>query len=180
MDISGLFQGELAPREVANMLLAGDTVSNYEQMDERQILELYVQNLPEAQVPDTVALGSSRVMQLSEAIVGSSYYNAGMSGAGAMDVMNAWYLFERAGKLPKNLILCVDPWMFNGVSASDLNKKADPELFAEFLEKALGLASDYEEPDQLEIWKALVDPAYFQGNVKYYLCLLYTSDAADE
>lgn len=169
VDISGLFQGELAPREVAAMLLAGDTVSNYEQMDERQILELYVQNLPENEVPDTLALGSSRVMQLSEAIVGGSYYNAGMSGASAMDVMNAWYLFERADKLPQNLILCVDPWLFNGVSAAELNKKADPELFAEFLEKGLGVSSGYEEPDQLESWKALIDPAYFQGNVKYYL-----------
>lgn len=169
VDISGLFQGELAPREVANMLLAGDTVSNYEQMDERQILALYVQNLPETEVPETVALGSSRVMQLSGEIVGGSYYNAGMSGASAMDVMNAWYLFERAGKLPENLILCVDPWLFNGVAAPDLNKKADVELFAEFLEKSLGINSDYQEPDTVELWKALVDPAYFQGNVQYYL-----------
>jgi len=32
VDVSGLFQGELAPREVASMLLNGDTVSNYDKI----------------------------------------------------------------------------------------------------------------------------------------------------
>ena len=169
VDVSGLFQGELAPREVANMLLEGKTVSNYDQMDERQVLELYVQNMTPEQVPDTLALGSSRVMQLNQEIVGGHFFNGGMSGAAFMDIANNWYLFERADKMPKNLILCVDPWLFNGASASDLNKKADTNLFSEFLEKGLGLVSDYEEPDTLALWKALIDPSYFQGNVRYYL-----------
>ena len=165
VDISGLFQGELAPRQVANLLLEGKNVSDYDKMDERQVLQLYAQNLDKA--PDTVALGSSRVLQLTEGLVGGSYFNAGISGAGAMDIMNIWYLFEREDKLPENLILCVDPWLFN--PDPDLNKNADTELFAEFLEKGLGIAADYEEPDTVALWKALVDPAYFQGNVTYYL-----------
>lgn len=170
VDVSGLFQGELAPREVASMLLDGQTVSNYDMMDERKILELYVQNLPEDQVPDTLALGSSRVMQLNSDIVGSeSFFNGGMSGAGLMDIINNWYLFERAEKLPKNLILCVDPWLFNGVSTENLNRRADANLFAEFQEKALGIDSNFEEPDTVALWKALIDPSYFQGNVRYYL-----------
>ena len=63
VDVSGLFQGELAPRQVASLLLEGDVVSGYDQMDERQVLALYAQNLEKA--PDTLALGSSRVLQLS-------------------------------------------------------------------------------------------------------------------
>lgn len=170
VDISGLFQGELAPREVANMLLNGDTVSNYDQMDERQVLKLYVQNLSEEQVPETLALGSSRVLQLTKEIVGTdSYYNAGLSGAGVMDIMNAFYLFDQADKLPKNLIIEVDPWIFNGTSADDLNRNADHDLFAEFLKNGLHIDSDYTAPDTTARWKALFDPAYFQGNVKYYL-----------
>lgn len=166
VDVSGLFQGELAPRQVASLLLEGDVVSGYDQMDERQVLALYAQNLEKA--PDTLALGSSRVLQLSEDLVGGgSFFNAGISGAGPMDIMNIWYLFEREGKLPQNLILEVDPWLFN--PDPDINRNADAELFAEFLEKALGIDADYEEPDTVELWKALVDPAYFQGNVTYYL-----------
>lgn len=180
VDISGLFQGELAPREVANMMLAGKTVSNYDQMDERQVLELYVQNMTEEQVPETLALGSSRVMQLNQALVGGRFFNGGMSGASFMDIANVWYLFERADKIPQNLILCVDPWLFNGASAADLNKNADTELFSEFMEKGLGLVSDYEEPDTLALWKALVDPAYFQGNVRYYLKQRETGNVTTE
>lgn len=166
VDVSGLFQGELAPRQVANLLLEGSTVSGYDQMDERQVLEVYVQNLTEA--PDTLALGSSRVLQLSEDLVGGgSFFNAGISGAGPMDVMNIWYLFEREDKLPETLILEVDPWLFN--ADPDINRNSDSELFAEFLEKGLGINADYEEPDTVALWKALVDPAYFQGNVTYYL-----------
>ena len=166
VDVSGLFQGELAPRQVANLLLEGSTVSGYDQMDERQVLEVYVQNLTEA--PDTLALGSSRVLQLSEDLVGGgSFFNAGISGAGPMDIMNIWYLFEREDKLPGTLILEVDPWLFN--ADPDINRNSDSELFAEFLEKGLGINADYEEPDTVALWKALVDPAYFQGNVTYYL-----------
>ena len=149
VDISGLFQGELAPREVANMLLEGNTVSNYEQMDERQILKLYVQNLPEDRVPNTVAVGSSRVLQLSTPLAGdTSYYNAGMSGAGPMDIMNAFYLFDRAGKLPKNLIIEVDPWLFNPNFAQE---RADADLFSEFLHTCLKVNDDQEEEPPLEL-----------------------------
>ena len=104
VDISGLFQGELAPREVANMLLAGDTVSNYDKMDERAVLELYVQNLPEEQVPETIALGSSRVLQLQQELGGGSFFNMGLSGASAMDVMNCFYLLDKEGKLNGDVI----------------------------------------------------------------------------
>ena len=31
------------------------------------------------------------------------------------------------------------------------------------------MPTDYEEPDKVELWKALADPAYFQGNVDYYI-----------
>ena len=78
VDVSGLFQGELAPRQVATLLLEGNTVSGYDQMDERQVLEVYAQNLEEA--PETLALGSSRVLQLSGDLVGGgSFFNAGIS-----------------------------------------------------------------------------------------------------
>ncbi len=180
VDVSGLFQGELAPREVASMLLDGQTVSNYDKMDERQVLKIYAQNLPEEQIPDTLALGSSRVMQLNSDIVGGSFFNGGMSGAGFMDIANTWYLFERANKLPKNLIICVDPWLFNGTVASEINQNSDSELFSEFLEKALGVASDYEEPDKVALWKSLIEPAYFQGNVRYYLQQKKTGQSTTE
>lgn len=169
VDISGLFQGELAPREVTTMLLDETNVSNYEQMDERAILALYAQNVEESAMPKTLAVGSSRVLQMDEGMVGTSFFNVGMSGASAMDIMSSYYLFVRAGKTPENLIICIDPWLFNPIAAAELNQKSDVELYDEFLKEGLGLDVDYEKPDTVELWKALVDPAYFQGNVTYYL-----------
>ena len=178
VDISGLFQGELAPRQVASLLLEGDAVSDYDRMDERAVLAAYVRGLGDGQTPQTLALGSSRVLQLTGEMAGTSFFNAGISGAGPMDVMGIWYLFEKEGKLPRNLILCVDPWLFN--PDPDVNRDADTELFAEFLEKALGIPADYEAPDTVALWKALVDPAYFQGNVRYYLDRQRTGQALTE
>ena len=94
VDVSGLFQGELAPRQVANLLLDGSTVSGYDQMDERQVLEVYAQNLTEA--PDTLALGSSRVLQLSEDLVGGgSFFNAGIPSAARLSNLHTSSLHPR-------------------------------------------------------------------------------------
>ena len=46
---------------------------------------------------------------------------------------------------------------------------ADVELYNEFLTNKFGVETDYEEEDRVALWKALVEPAYFQGNVDYYL-----------
>ena len=71
VDRSGLFQGDLAPREAANLLLEGKDVTNFEQMDERQVVRLYIQNLTEETTPEVIGLGSSRVLQFTQNIIGS-------------------------------------------------------------------------------------------------------------
>ena len=168
VDRSGYFQGDQFEREVAEALLAGQDLSNYEKMDERQILKLYVQNLPEDRIPDTIALGSSRILQMDHTIADAdSFFNAGMIGADIRDVFNSLYLFIRENKIPKNVIIGVDPWLFSPCSES-LDIRADDELYQEFLSEALGRTSEYEAPDQVALWKVLTDPAYFQGNLDYY------------
>lgn len=168
VDRSGYFQGDQFEREVAAALLEGKDLSHYEKMDERQILKLYVQNLPEDQMPNTVALGSSRILQMSAGIAQApSFFNAGMIGADVRDVMNSLYLFVRAGKIPQNVIIGIDPWLFSP-SPEALDYRTDVELYQEFLSEALGHSSDYEAPDPVDLWNVITDPAYFQGNVEYY------------
>ena len=78
VDRSGLFQGDLAPREAANLLLEGKDVTNFEQMDERQVVRLYIQNLTEETTPEVIGLGSSRVLQFTQNIIGSCrFFNLG-------------------------------------------------------------------------------------------------------
>lgn len=51
VDRSGLFQGALAPRRIVDLMLEGYDVTNFEQMDERQVVQLYAQDVPEAPKP---------------------------------------------------------------------------------------------------------------------------------
>ena len=120
VDRSGLFQGELAPRRIVDLMLGVD-----------------------------------------------SFFNMGVTGADVRDNMTSYYKMVSYGKTPKVLIWSVDPWVFYGSEAA-FDYRADADLYNEFLTKVLNVPTDYEEPDQVELWRALADPAYFQGNVDYY------------
>ena len=169
VDRSGLFQGDLAPREVANLLLESKDVTNFEQMDERQVVRLYIQNLTEETTPEVIGLGSSRVLQFTRDIIGSDrFFNLGVTGADVWDVMTTFYLMDKEGRLPKTVVWSVDPWVLYG-GENSLDSRADADLYKEFLQEILHIDTGYQEPDKVELWKALAEPAYFQGNVDYYL-----------
>lgn len=70
VDQTGLFRGDKFNLELAQILLEGDPVSNFEKMDEREVLKLYIKNMPEAY--NTVVIGSSRGLQITAAIAGES------------------------------------------------------------------------------------------------------------
>lgn len=167
VDCSGLFQGALAPRRIVDLMLQGYDVTNFEQMDERQVVQLYAQDVAEA--PEVIGIGSSRVLQFTSELVGSdSFFNMGVTGADVRDNMTSYYKMVSYGKAPKVLLWSVDPWVFYD-SENAFDSRADAELYDEFLTNVLGIETDYEEPDKVELWKALAEPAYFQGNVSYYL-----------
>ena len=166
VDCSGLFQGALAPRRIMDLMLDGYDVTNFEQMDERQVVQLYAQDVPEA--PEAIGIGSSRVLQFNRENTGvDSFFNMGVTGADVRDNMTSYYKMVSYGKTPKVLLWSLDPWVFYGSEAA-FDERADAELYNEFLTKVLNVPTDYEEPDPVELWRALADPAYFQGNVHYY------------
>lgn len=167
VDRSGLFQGALAPRRIVDLMLEGYDVTNFEQMDERQVVQLYAQDVPEA--PEAIGIGSSRVLQFNRENTGvDSFFNMGVTGADVRDNMTSYYKMVSYGKTPKVLIWSLDPWVFYGSEAA-FDSRADADLYNEFLTKVLNVPTDYEEPDKIELWRALADPAYFQGNVDYYV-----------
>ena len=167
VDRSGLFQGALAPRRIVDLMLQGYDVTNFEQMDEREVVQLFAQDVAEA--PEAIGIGSSRVLQFNRENTGvDSFFNMGVTGADVRDNMTSYYKMVSYGKTPKVLLWSLDPWVFYGSEAA-FDERADAELYNEFLTKVLGVPTDYEEPDQVELWRALADPAYFQGNVDYYL-----------
>lgn len=167
VDCSGLFQGALAPRRIVDLMLDGYDVTNFEQMDERQVVQLYAQDVSEA--PEAIGIGSSRVLQFNRENTGvDSFFNMGVTGADVRDNMTSYYKMVSYGKTPKVLLWSLDPWVFYGSEAA-FDERADAELYNEFLTKVLNVPTDYEEPDPVELWKALAEPAYFQGNVDYFV-----------
>ena len=167
VDRSGFYQGALAPRRIVDLMLDGKDVTNFEQMDERSVVQLYAQDVPET--PEVIGIGSSRVLQFTRDIVGSqSFFNMGVTGADVRDAMTSYYKMVSYGKTPKVLLWSVDPWVFHG-GENSLDARADANLYNEFLTKVLNIPTDYEEPISPEAWEALADPAYFQGNFDYYL-----------
>lgn len=83
-------------------------------------------NMNEETTPETIALGSSRILQLTREMVGTSFYNSGTSGGDFNDVLSVFSLYDKAGKLPKNVIIGLDPWLFN--TDVDANGSNDPSL----------------------------------------------------
>ena len=167
VDRSGLFQGELAPRRIVDLMLQGYDVTNFDSMDEREVVQLYAQDV--AETPEVIAVGSSRILQFNRELVGvDSFFNMGVTGADVRDNMTSYYKMITYGKAPKVLIWSVDPWVFYD-SENAFDERADADLYNEFLTKVLGVPTDYEEPDPVELWKALAEPAYFQGNVDYFV-----------
>ena len=178
VDCSGLFQGALAPRRIVDLMLDGYDVTNFEQMDERQVVQLYAQDVSEA--PEAIGIGSSRVLQFNRENTGvDSFFNMGVTGADVRDNMTSYYKMVSYGKTPKVLLWSLDPWVFYGSEAA-FDERADAELYDEFLTNVLGVETDYEAPDQVELWKALAEPAYFQGNVDYYFKNRGQSTITDE
>ncbi len=166
VDRDGLFHGERFERSIALSLLSGENLIDYDTMDERAITELYVQNLEEPL--DTVALGSSRILQMNHDTAGTdSFYNCGMSGADFRDILGTFYLFDRADKLPKNLIIGLDPWLLSG-EADAWSERSDTGWYEEFLTLKLGIDAGYTPPDNSSNYYAMLSPAYFQDNLQYY------------
>ncbi len=168
VDCQGYFLGDLDLRGVAELLLAGENIVGYDQLIDRQreVLDTLILNLDDDAVPETIALGSSRVMQLSQEMVGTSFYNSGMSGADFYELLSTFYLYDRRDRLPKNVIVGVDAWIFStDVDAQD--KRSDKMLYAEFVSERLGVPMEYEKEESAQNWQYLFDLSYFQGNVEY-------------
>lgn len=169
VDCSGTFQGDQYLREVANMLLSGQDVVGYEQLNERQrdVMELIVNQMDTA--PNTIVLGSSRIMQMNSEIAQTdSLFNCALTGADWYDLLGTFYLFDKADKLPQNVIIGFDPWLLD-TSPDSTDARSNKQLYAEFLSTRLDVPTKYEAQDPNKKWQALYSLSYFQGNIAYMM-----------
>lgn len=167
VDPSGLFWGAGFERMASEYMLDGIYIDGYERLDGRALNEVYAKNVPQA--PDVLVTGSSRSMMIDSSFVTDrTLYNAANVGADRYDFMTAYYIFGKENKDPQIFVMGIDAWIFND-GDENIDKRSNKELYYEFIGEELGFENtDYEKPDPYEKYKALIDPSYFQGSVKYY------------
>lgn len=99
--------------KAAGLLLGGENVIGMTNYDERIFQEEFIKG--EKKCPDTIILGSSRVMTLSDEVISDmgDYKNHGVSGAGIYDYLGILGVYEACNKLPEKVIIGLDPWILN-------------------------------------------------------------------
>jgi len=167
VDPSGLFWGAGFERMASEYLLDGIYIDGYERLDGRSLNEVYAKNVPYA--PEVLVLGSSRSMMINSSIAEEyTFYNAANVGADRYDFMTAYYIFGKEDKDPKVLIMGIDAWIFND-GDENIDDRSNKELYYEFIGEELGVENtEYEKPNKLKKYMALIDPSYFQASVSYY------------
>lgn len=101
---------------IGRALAQGKGVVGASDFDERLMQKAYVEasDLPD----DVVILGSSRAMQIGARELGLDgsdirVHNASVSSASLDDLIALYGLYRARGRVPRQVILSLDPWMFN-------------------------------------------------------------------
>lgn len=115
VDPAKLFDDLKYEKQVAALLVQGNMLANLRNYDERTVQKLVIRHMH--QVPDTVVFGSSRSMKLrSSAFPKMRFYNHSVSGATLADFIGLWQVYRQRRSLPVNVIIGIDPWVFNSNS----------------------------------------------------------------
>ena len=168
VDPSGLFWGAGFERMVCDYMLDGQYVDGYQQLDGRELNEIYARECETA--PQVLVNGSSRTLQInSEFVNGKTLYNAANVGADIYDFFNSYYIFAKEGKEPEIFLMGIDPWIFND-GEENIDERSDKEMFNEFLEEVMGYEVDEYTPENpWKKYEALLDPSYFQASIDTYI-----------
>lgn len=108
-DPASLFRG--IEIEIAKNLSNGFNVTGIQNIDERILQKNRIEMLDVS--PETIILGSSRIMQVGSSYYGSNSQNNGVSGASLEDIIAIYQLYKDNGIKPQKLVIGIDPWLFN-------------------------------------------------------------------
>lgn len=107
-------------------------------MDERQFIKNRINY--ENSNPEILAIGSSRLMQLSKKVINNNLLNLSVSGASIEDQIVISLMAIEKFK-PKSVILGADPWLFNKFNGQD-RWKSYLEEYNFYLKKIIPFADD--------------------------------------
>ncbi len=150
-------------RKAAEILLSGQSVVGMDNYDERILQEEIIRRIKET--PDAIIIGSSRVMTLSDEVIGNEeeYWNHGVSGAGIPDYLGILGIYDEYSELPGQVIIGLDPWILND-NSGDTRYQSIAKYVDRFRKKVEGTDSRIQlERNSFEKEMQLVSLSYFQS-----------------
>lgn len=168
VDPANIYKGGYEEKAAA-LLLSGKNVAGMSDHDERILQEEIITK--GSTCPDTLVLGSSRVMTLAGDVAGDggTCWNHGMSGAGIYDYLAILGMYQSCGKCPKKVILGLDPWVLNENNGETRHMSA--VRYINIYEEVLGVPKTMEEKKGLISEKKVqfLSISYFQSSVRSFL-----------
>lgn len=146
----------------------GKIIAGLRNFDERIFRKKIIENLNEP--PEWIAVGSSRIMQLRQDMILSKdiiFQNYSVSGASLEDYMALIQIHRnRFNEYPKNIIIGVDPWIFNKYHGQ-MRYKSIQESYDDFL-KTLG-EKDLKRTKNYSNFLKIFSYEYLIENIKFLL-----------
>jgi len=110
IDPANLFSSKQYVSGIADILAKGHNVNNIANYDERLFQEQMITKI--GYKPDIVILGSSRIMEIgTDFFTNKKVLNCGVSHGNINDVVAIMGVLDSVGKLPKKVIINVDPFL---------------------------------------------------------------------
>lgn len=142
--------------KMAEIVSNNQYVTNISNYDERLFQEHLVKKL--SFQPEVVVLGSSRTMKIREEHFEQKLMNNSVSGASVQDLIAIYQLYKEEKKLPKKIMLGLDPWTFNHNNEQERWKSLAAYYYAFKKEE------NQEEFSLFKI-KQLISLSYFQSSI---------------
>ena len=155
-DSASLFRIEYE-ETIAELILDGSDVTNISNYDERLLQKELI--LKEEKTFNTIVLGSSRTMLIgSEIFDDQSFFNYSISHAKIQDFIAIYAMCKAQKKLPKKIIIGIDPWTFNDNDQSE-RWRSIGEYYYSFVKK------DIKREIIVAKYLQLFSVSYFQNSV---------------
>ncbi len=166
-DSANLFRGKMV-KEMGELLSAGNIVNSPGDFDEGDLQKIMISS--DKYDYDTVVIGSSSVLYVPWE---EGTYVAGLSGSYLKDMIAVIGILESENKLPKKIIIGMDPWNLKEDSGegrhTSIAKYADYELSVmkgEPAEKSEKFLKSSDLGNLLEKGGELFSFSYFQSSLK--------------
>jgi hypothetical protein len=131
-DPASLFNGD--ELRIAKYISNGFNVTGFVNVDERILQKKIIEEIKFN--PNTIILGSSRIMMIGKDYYGLDSFNNGVSGASIEDIITIYHLNRKKNVLPKRIVIGLDPWLFNNYSSQNRWKSLKKEYDEYYIRKS--------------------------------------------